>query len=201
MSPAMGPADPVFFAGPAELRAWFEANHETATELWVGLHKKGSGRPSVTWPELVDEALCFGWIDGVRRSIDESSYMNRVTPRTARSNWSAVNIKRVAELTEQGRMRPAGLRAFQRRRPDAEILGAYSYEQRHTAGLGAEYEARLRSNEAAWAYFQGRSPSYRRSAAHWVTSAKREETRTRRLEQLIADSALGRPVPPLDRGP
>jgi uncharacterized protein YdeI (YjbR/CyaY-like superfamily) len=189
--------DPVFFATPAELRAWLERHHADREELWVGLYKKGSGRPSVTWPEVVDEALCFGWIDGVRRSLGPDSYANRLTPRRARSNWSAINIKRVGELIEEGRMTPAGLAAFEARSDDRSAV--YSYEQRRNAELDDEQERRFRKVPEAWAWFQARPPSYRRAAIHWVTSAKRAETRERRLATLIEDSAAGRAIGPLRR--
>jgi uncharacterized protein YdeI (YjbR/CyaY-like superfamily) len=187
--------DPVFFADQGEWRRWLEKNHATATELWVGLHKKGSGKPSITWPEAVDEALCFGWIDGVRQSIDATSYKNRFTPRRPGSNWSAKNVNRVRELIDLGLMRPAGLMAFEVRK--AEKSGVYSYEQRHLARLEPADEKKLRANRKAWSYFQASAPSYRKAAIWWVVSAKREETRLRRLEQLISNSEQGRTVPPL----
>jgi uncharacterized protein YdeI (YjbR/CyaY-like superfamily) len=188
---------PTFFATPSEFRAWLEANHDKSSELLVGFHKKGSGSPSITWPEAVDQALCFGWIDGVRRSIDDVSYANRFTPRKPRSNWSAVNVKRVGELTNLGLMHPAGLAAFDRRTEDRS--GIYSYEQRHLARLDEGQERRFRANKRGWDFFQAQAPSYRKAAVWWVVSAKREETRRRRLTQLIEDSARGRTVPPLTR--
>lgn len=189
--------EPVFFATPAELRAWLERHHADRDELWVGLCKKGSGRPSVTWPEVVDEALCFGWIDGVRRSLGPDTYVNRLTPRRPRSNWSAINIKRVGELIEEGRMTPAGMAAFEARTDDRSAV--YSYELRRSATLEPEQEARFRAVPDAWEWFQARPPSYRRAALHWVVSAKRRETRERRLQTLIEDSAAGRTVKPLTR--
>ncbi len=186
-----------FFATPAEWRAWLEQHHAQERELWVGFHKKGSGRPSITWPEAVDEALCFGWIDGVRRRIDDESYSIRFTPRKARSVWSAVNIGRVEELTRLGRMRPAGLRAFEGRA--AERSGIYAYENRDAAELAPDDEAQFRAHEAAWAFFGAQPPWYRRSAIWWVVSAKREETRRKRLATLIADSAQGRTIRELTR--
>jgi uncharacterized protein YdeI (YjbR/CyaY-like superfamily) len=188
---------PRFFAIPADFRRWLERNHDRSTELWVGFYKKGSGKPSITWPEAVDQALCFGWIDGVRKSVDDDSYMNRFTPRTARSTWSAVNIKRARELIEDGLMHPAGLKAFEARADDRSAI--YSYEQRKTAELDAAQTKQFQKNRKAWEYFQAQPPGYRRSAAHWVVSAKREETRARRLSQLIEDSAQERLVPPLRR--
>jgi len=186
---------PVFFKNPAELHEWFRQNHETKQEVWVGLYKKGSGKPSVTWPEVVDEALCWGWIDGVRQGIDAESYMNRVTPRKPRSNWSLKNINRVKELVAEGRMQSAGLAAFEARTGDRS--GVYSYEQRKTAKLEAAQEKQFRANKKAWEYWQAQPPSYRKACAWWVISAQREATRQSRLERLIEDSANGRWVPPL----
>lgn len=188
----MKPMEPTFFATPVELRRWLAANHSSAVELWVGFYKKGSGRPTITWPESVDEALCVGWIDGVRKSIDEASYMIRFTPRQARSTWSAVNIARVAELTKQRRMQPAGLSAFERRTESKSRI--YAYEQGERAGLDAECERRFRANPKAWQFFLAQPPSYRRTASWWVVSAKKEETRTKRLATLIADSEAGRTI-------
>jgi uncharacterized protein YdeI (YjbR/CyaY-like superfamily) len=189
--------NPTFFATPAELRAWLEEHHGDTAELWVGFHKKGSGRPSITWPEAVDEALCFGWIDGVRKRVDESSYAIRFTPRKPRSTWSAVNIARVEELTSQGRMRPEGQRAFERRSEDNSAI--YSYEQRHAARLEDAQEQRFRANQRAWEFFQAQPAWYRRTAIWWVVSAKQEATRQRRLATLIDHSEQGRTVPPLTR--
>lgn len=188
---------PRFYATPQDLRAWFEAHHPTAQELLVGFHKKGSGLPSITWPESVDQALCFGWIDGIRRSIDDASYTIRFTPRRAGSTWSAKNIARVAELIEMGLMHPAGLAAFERRTEARS--GVYSFEQ-DTIELRA-FERRFRADRAAWAYFQAQPPSYRKAATWWVISAKREETRMRRLETLIDDSANGRRLKQMTRQP
>jgi uncharacterized protein YdeI (YjbR/CyaY-like superfamily) len=192
--PAM---EPTFFATPADFRAWLERHHADRRELLVGFYKKGSGRPSISWPESVDEALCFGWIDGVRRSLGDDAYTIRFTPRQARSTWSAVNVRRAQELIEAGRMTPAGLAAFEARGDDRTAI--YSYEQRRQAALDAEQERRFRAVPEAWEWFQARPPSYRRAAIHWVTSAKRPETRERRLRALIEDSAAGRLVKPLTR--
>jgi uncharacterized protein YdeI (YjbR/CyaY-like superfamily) len=186
---------PWFFATPAQFRAWLEEHHEDARELFVGFYKKDSGRPSITWPEAVDEALCFGWIDGVRRSLDDTSYVNRFTPRRRGSNWSALNVKRVGELKRQGRMKPSGLRVFEERRKDRTALA--SYEQKQPIAFDPAYERRLRSNRKASAFFESQTPSYRKAAIWWVMSAKKEETRERRLATLIEDSAGGRTVPPL----
>lgn len=184
------PADPLYFDGPDGLRRWFEEHHETATELWVGYHKKGTGRPSLTWPEAVDEALCFGWIDGVRYRVDEERFTQRFTPRTRKSTWSAVNIAKARELIAHGRMRPAGLAAFEARADERSAI--YSYEQRHQATLSTEEEATFRGNAIAWAWFQARPTSFRKAAHWWIVSAKRPETRARRLATLIEDSAAGR---------
>jgi uncharacterized protein YdeI (YjbR/CyaY-like superfamily) len=181
---------PTFFATAADFRKWLEKNHDTVPELLVGFYKKGSGKPSITWPESVDEALCFGWIDGVRRTIDEESYSIRFTPRRPRSNWSAVNLKRVDELTKLGRMHPAGLRAFEARDPSR----TYSYERKEDQKLDAAYEAKLKANKKAWTFFQAQPPYYRRIASLWVMDAKKEETRLKRLATLIDDSAHGRRI-------
>jgi len=184
-----------FFDTPAELRAWFEQHHETAPELFVGYWKKGSGRVGVTHPQAIEQALCFGWIDSVGRTIDDQRYQVRFTPRRKGSVWSAVNVAKVAELTAAGLMRPAGARAFDLRKPDR--VAVYSYEQPADAVLNQEQTTRFQANDAAWQWFSAQSPSYRRAAAHWVVSAKRADTRDRRLAQLITDSAAGRKVPPL----
>jgi uncharacterized protein YdeI (YjbR/CyaY-like superfamily) len=191
------PITPTFFAAPAEFRAWLEENHETARELWVGFFKVGSGRPSITWPQSVDEALCFGWIDGLRKSIDAHSYMIRFTPRRPGSIWSAVNMARVAELTAQGRMQPAGLAAFARRKDETSAI--YAYEQRENAALDETEEQQMRAIPAAWQFFQAQPRSYRQAAVRWVISAKKPATRQSRLARLIDDSAQGRTVPPLTR--
>ena len=184
----------LFFEQAADLRAWLTANHETADALWVGMYRKASGRLSVTWPEVVDESLCFGWIDGIRRSIDEVSYANRITPRRKGSNWSLVNINRVAALEAAGRMTDAGRRAFDAR--DEAKSRTYSYE-RATAAFDTESEATFRANSIAWNWFEQAVQSYRRAATYWVMSAVRPETRGRRLATLIEHSAAGRSVPPL----
>lgn len=196
MSPA-APPSPRFFAGPAEFRAWLEAHHGTAAELWVGFHKKSTGRPSLTWPESVAEALCFGWIDGVRKRLDDESYVIRFTPRRAGSVWSAVNLAIMKELIAAGRVAAAGLAAWERRTDEQTAL--YSYEQRRTAAFAPADERRFRAAKRAWAFFAGEPDGYRRLVTHWVTSAKREETRQRRLAQLIECSAAGRRLPGLER--
>lgn len=179
---------PRYFKSAAGFRAWLAAHHASETELVVGYHKVGTGEPSMTWAESVDEALCYGWIDGIRRRVDEARYCIRFTPRRPTSIWSAVNIRRVAALEKAGRMRAAGRRAFAARRENRS--GVYSFEQR-AAGLDAAGEAAIRRNRKAHAYWRGEAPSYRKAASWWVMSAKRPETRARRLAQLIADCAAG----------
>jgi uncharacterized protein YdeI (YjbR/CyaY-like superfamily) len=177
-----------FFKSSGELRKWLEKNHDRTTELWVGFHRKDSGKPSITYPEALDVALCFGWIDGVRKSVSETSYTNRFSPRKPKSVWSLVNIKRVEELTKLGLMSPAGLAAFQRRDPKKSLQ--YSYE-REKSQLDLELEKRFRVNAKAWQFFQKQAPWYKRTATFWIVSAKREETRAKRLAKLIEDSAKG----------
>ena len=181
-----------FFKSRSDLRKWFDRHHATESELWVGYYKKDSGKPSITWPQSVDEALCFGWIDGIRKSIDDVSYKIRFTPRKSRSIWSAVNIKRARELVDQGLMQPAGLKAFAAREENRS--GIYSYEQR-SPELTAQYAQRLKKNLPAWKFFQAQPPSYRKAANWYVLSARKEETRLKRLDQLIEDSAQGRRLP------
>ena len=185
---------PRFFRDATQLRRWFEQNHDTASELVIGYYKKATGKPTVSWEESVDEALCFGWIDGIRRSLGPDSYTNRFTPRRANSNWSARNVKRIRELIELGRMRPPGLAAFEARRE--QDTGTYSYEQRPQE-LPAQYEREVKRNTAAWEFWRSVAPSYRKAATWWVISAKKEETRARRLATLIECSANGERVPPL----
>jgi uncharacterized protein YdeI (YjbR/CyaY-like superfamily) len=181
--------EPTFFATPARFRAWLKKHHETADELLVGFYKKGSGRPSITWPESVDEVLCVGWIDGVRRNVDEESYSIRFSPRQPASVWSAVNIRRVAVLIEEGRMTPAGLAAFEKRRENRS--GIYAYEQR-PQDLPEPHATTFRQDAAAWAFFMAQPPYYRKTLVWWVVSAKQEATRESRLAKLIAESAAGR---------
>lgn len=182
---------PKFFKTPSAFRKWLEAHHANSKELWVGFYKKGSGKSSIDWPESVDEALCFGWIDGIRKSIDEESYMIRFTPRKPTSVWSAVNIGNVDKLIKENRMQPTGLKAFAARKENRS--GIYSYEQR-SAELVEPYLGKLKRNKAAWEFFQARPAGYRKQMNWWVVSAKREETRLRRLDQLIEDSAQGRTI-------
>lgn len=195
--PVERPTDAQFFATPEELRDWFEVNHETATELWLGSYKKATGKPSVSLVAAVDEALCVGWIDSILFSLDAERSAQRFTPRRKGSIWSAVNVANVARLTAEGRMKPAGIAAFEARRPDR--TGVYAFEQAGMPTLSDEEEARFRADAAAWAWFSAKSESFRKQALHWVTSAKRPETRARRLATLIEDSAAGRAVGPMRR--
>jgi uncharacterized protein YdeI (YjbR/CyaY-like superfamily) len=182
--------EPIFFTNPSEFRKWLQLHHQSRREQWVGFYKKASGRPGITWPESVDEALCFGWIDGLRKTIDAESYQIRFTPRQPMSNWSAVNIGRVQELTKLGRMRPAGLKAFARRKEEKSRI--YSYENRHAAALNEAEEIQFRSRKKGWKFFLSQPPSYRKTAIWWVASAKKKETRELRLEKLIATSEAQR---------
>jgi uncharacterized protein YdeI (YjbR/CyaY-like superfamily) len=179
-----------YFRTAAAFREWLAANHATGSEIGVVLHSKGSGKPTMTWSEAVDQALCFGWIDSIARRLDETSRVQRFTPRRPKSNWSAVNIKKVAELTAAGLMMPAGLAAFERREEARSQV--YSYENRHLATLDPEREAVFRSDEKAWEFFSKQAPSYRQTSIYWVMNAKREETRTSRLARLIETSGQGR---------
>jgi uncharacterized protein YdeI (YjbR/CyaY-like superfamily) len=181
--------DVTFFRTPADLRKWFAKHHATADELWVGFYKKDSGEPSITWPESVDEALCVGWIDGIRKSIDANRYKIRFTPRRPRSIWSAVNIARVAVLTKEKRMRPAGVAAFAERRDNRS--GIYSYEQRPT-DLPEPYIGILKRHPAAYAFFMAQPPGYRKLATWFVLSAKKEETRTARVARLVEVCLAGK---------
>jgi uncharacterized protein YdeI (YjbR/CyaY-like superfamily) len=184
-------AEPRFFRTQAEWRKWLEKNHATATEQVIGFHKAASGRRGMTRQEAVDEALCFGWIDGVTRGIDEHSWQIRFTPRQKRSVWSDINLRRFEELKDEGKVAPAGHGAHERR--DPKLQKRYSFENRHVV-LDPAYEARFRANRAAWAWFAAKPLSYRHPAVWWVMSAKKEETRERRLATLIADSEAGRPI-------
>jgi uncharacterized protein YdeI (YjbR/CyaY-like superfamily) len=187
---------PVFFETPAAFRRWLMKHHATAPELLVGFHKVGTGRKSITWSEAVDEALCVGWIDGIRRSVDTESYSIRFTPRQPGSTWSPINLTKVKQLTREGRMRPEGFAVFRKRKP---TRGVYSYE-RKPVRLSGPFLARLKSHPEAWAGFSARPLSYKRTAIFWVMSAVQPATRERRLEHLIASSATGRPIAPLSYG-
>jgi uncharacterized protein YdeI (YjbR/CyaY-like superfamily) len=181
--------DVLFFETPADLRQWFAEHHEQEQELWVGYYKKASGKPSVTWSESVDQAICFGWIDGIRKTVDEDSYKNRFTPRKKGSTWSKVNIDKANDLIARGLMEPAGLKAFQERKYDKSAI--YSYEQENPT-LKAEQEQQFRANAKAWAFFQAQPGSYQKAVQWWVVSAKQEATRVKRLAKLIEESANGR---------
>ena len=189
--------EPVYFESEQDLRSWLEANHEEADELIVGMWKKKTGKPSIHWEELRDQALCFGWIDGVGRRIDDERHQIRITPRKPGSIWSNVNVGRFEALEAEGRMTDAGRAAWAKRREDR--TGVYSFEAREPAVLPPEFEARLRANEKAAEFFYSQPPGYRKTAIHLVVSAKREETRERRLEQLIADSEAGLRIKQLRR--
>jgi uncharacterized protein YdeI (YjbR/CyaY-like superfamily) len=184
--------EPIFFASPQEFYDWLEKHHETAAEVYVGYWKKHTGKPSLTWSEAVDQALCFGWIDTRLNRIDEDRHMQRFTPRRPGSNWSKINIEKVERLTKEGRMRPAGLAAYEQRRDDR--TGVYSFERGEDPVLPPEMEERFRAQPEAWEFFESQAPWYRRTAIHLVVSAKRPETRERRLAQLIEDSAAGRRI-------
>ena len=185
-------AEPIFFPTPAAFRNWLKKNHAISREQWIGFYRKATGQPSITWPESVDEALCVGWIDGLRKTIDAESYKIRFTPRKKESNWSAVNIGRVKELTRQGRMRPAGLKAFAQRKE--EKSGIYAYENRKTAALDKADEKQFRANRKAWEFFQRQPAGYRQTLVWYVVTAKKAETRRARLKKLIAASEVGRRI-------
>ena len=180
--------NPRFFKSPAAFHKWLAANHAESNELWVGFYKKETGRPSITWPESVEEALCFGWIDGVRKKIDDQSYVIRFSPRKPTSIWSAVNIRIALKLIKENRMQPAGVKAFAARKENRS--GIYSYEQR-SPELVEPYAAEFKRNKSAWKFFQAQPPYYRKTMNWWVVSAKQEETRIKRLNRLIEASVKG----------
>ncbi len=179
---------PIFFTKQADFRKWLQKNHEKESELLVGFYKVGSGKPSMTWPQSVDEALCFGWIDGVRKSIDEDRYQIRFSRRKSTSIWSAINIKKMEELSANGLMQPAGLASFEKRTESKSKV--YSHEKEE-AELSQSFKKQFKTNKKAWDYFQSLAPSYRKVSAHWVMSAKQEATKLKRLDQLISDSEAG----------
>jgi uncharacterized protein YdeI (YjbR/CyaY-like superfamily) len=189
------PLKPTFFPTPADFHAWLEAHHDKFKELIVGFYKKDSGKPSITWPESVEVALCFGWIDGVRKSLDETSYTIRFTPRKPTSTWSYINIKLARKLIKQGLMHPAGLKAFAVRSEKKSSI--YSYEQRKTPHFTGEQEKQFRANKTAWEFFRSQAPWYQRVCTYWVISAKREETKLKRLSELIGHSRHRRRIPGL----
>jgi uncharacterized protein YdeI (YjbR/CyaY-like superfamily) len=188
---------PTYFPSSLEFRAWLMEHYDSSLELWVGFYKKSSKQPSITWPEAVDEALCFGWIDGLRKRVDDVSYCIRFTPRTASSTWSAVNIRRVQELIQLGCMHPHGLHIFVEQADESAAI--VSYEQRHNAKLDESEEQRFQANSSAWEFFQTQSSSYRKAAVGWIMSAKKEATRSKRLDQLIEHSAQHLYVPALSQ--
>jgi len=187
---------PRFFATSSDFRSWLESEGQRNSELWVGFYKKSSGKPSITYPEALDEALCFGWIDGVRKSVNADAYKVRFTPRKPKSQWSAVNIRHVERLRKAGCMSAIGLKAFE---GAADQKRKYSYEQRHRAAFPANDERRFRANRKAWDFFQLQPPWYRRVSTFWVVSAKKEKTQQRRLDTLIADSERGQLLKELQR--
>jgi len=191
-------ATAIYFESALAFRQWLEAHHASAAELLVGYHKRHTGRPTLTWPESVDEALCFGWIDGIRRSVDAERYTIRFTPRRPHSVWSLVNVARVAVLTQEGRMRPAGLRVSELRRADR--TGVASFE-RPLQLLAPEEVRQFKRNKPAWTFWESQPPGYRKTATHWVVSAKRPETRAKRLGVLIDDSGAGQRIALLRRLP
>ena len=185
--------NPEFFKTKNALRKWFEKNHNKLTEQWIGFYKTGTGKQSITWSESVDEALCFGWIDGIRKSINDESYMIRFTPRKPKSSWSAVNIKKIEELTKLGLMRPEGIVAYSKKKDDNSKI--YAYEQ-NKLSLDKKYECIIKSNKKAWKYFDEQlAPSYKKVSIKWVMSAKQEATRLNRLKILIDSSAKGEKIP------
>jgi len=186
-----------FFPTQKHLRKWFTKNHKKEKELWVGFYKVATRKPTVTWSQAVDEAICFGWIDGIRKSLDEESYCNRFTPRKPTSNWSAINIKKVEELTKLGLMKPEGLHAFSLRKENHSIV--YSYEN-HSVEFEKSYEKKFKSNNKAWKYFQSMATSYKKITARWVMSAKQESTRLKRLNELINNCAAGKKIKAMSYG-
>jgi len=186
----------IFFPSAGDFREWLQSGHTKSNELWVGFYQKSSGKRSITYPEAVDEALCFGWIDGIRKKVARNSYTVRFTPRRPQSQWSAVNVRRVQELAGSGRMQPAGLKAFE---TAASQGRKYSYEQQRQSTFDSKALQRFRENRKAWEFFRSQAPWYQRTATFWVVSAKKEETRQRRLATLIADCERGVPIKPLSR--
>ncbi|WP_420316331.1 YdeI/OmpD-associated family protein [Ekhidna sp.] len=184
-----------FFPTPHDFRKWLEENHQNESELWVGYYKKATGKQSITWPESVDQALCYGWIDGIRKTIDEEAYQIRFTPRRNDSHWSHVNIKRIGELKKANLVTTAGLEAYKKRNP--ENSGRASFEQKEVK-LSKDFEARIKSNKKAWTFFNSKlAPSYRKQSIWWVMSAKRKETQEKRLAILIECSEKSDKIPPL----
>ncbi len=178
-----------FFEKPADLRKWFDTNHEKLTEQWIAYYKKASKKPSITWDESVKEAICFGWIDGLRKSIDETAYMIRFTPRKPNSIWSLKNMKTIDRLIKEKKMKPAGMVIYEKRK--AEKTGVYAFEQKEASELSKEFESLFKANKKAWTFFAGQAPSYQKTAIHWVMRAKQEKTREKRMDDLIIASEDG----------
>ncbi len=187
----------LFFPTQKHLRKWFEKNHKKEKELYVGFYKVSSGKPTITWSQSVDEAICFGWIDGIRKSIDEESHCIRFTPRNPKSNWSAINIKKVEELTKLGLMKPEGLKAFSYRKDDVSKI--YTYENPKVE-FDKSLEKSFKANKKAWAFYQTATPTYRKVTTRWVMSAKQESTRLKRLNELITDCAAGKNIKAMSYG-
>lgn len=185
---------PIFFATQSDFRKWLKKNHDKESELFLGYYKVSSGKPSITWSQSVDEAICFGWIDGIRRSIDSESYVIRFTPRKPSSNWSTINLKKVEELTKLGLMAPAGIKVFEKRK--LENRETYSYKN-DSYKLTSTFEKKFKANKNAWAFFNAQTPSYQRVTIKWVATAKKEETRQARFQTLIDDCQAGRKIKPM----
>lgn len=179
----------IFFASAEEFRLWLQENHSLKQEIWAGYYKAGTGKPTMNWSDSVDQALCFGWIDGIRKSIDEERYCMRFTPRKPNSNWSTININKVEELSAKGLMTPAGMASYEKRKP--EKSGVYSFE-RDAATFSSDFEKQFKANKAAWTYFSAAAPSYRKTSTFWVVSAKQETTKLNRLLKLIEACEEGR---------
>lgn len=188
--------DPVFFKSPDELRKWFEKNHAKERVVWVGFYKKGTGIDSITWSESVDQALCFGWIDGIRKKVDDKCYKIRFTPRNPKSHWSAVNLEKIKQLKKAGLLMPAGLNVFNARNKENARKASFESEEK---SLSKELADKLKSNKGAFEFFENIAPSYRKATIHWIMSAKQEATRLRRLNILIESSLEGKKIPPLRR--
>ena len=188
---------PIFFPTQKDLRKWFEKNHKKAKELFVGYYKVSSGKPSITWSQSVDEALCFGWIDGIRRSVDEESYCIRFTPRNPKSNWSAINIKKAEGLIKLELMKPEGLETYRFRKEEKSKI--YSYENLAVI-FDKTYEKKFKANKSAWKYFKSTAPIYQKTTTRWVMSAKQETTRLKRLDELIRDCTIGKKIKAMNYG-
>lgn len=188
---------PIFFPTQKDLHKWFQKNHKKEKEFLIGFYKVSSGKPSITWSQSVDEAICFGWIDGIRRSIDDESYCIRFTPRSPKSNWSAINIKKVEELTKLGLIKPEGLHAFGLRKENRSKI--YSYENSAVI-FDKSNEEKFKANKQAWKHFQSMPPSYQKTTTRWVMSAKQETTRLKRLDELMRDCAAGKKIKAMSYG-